>query len=183
MRIDIPAWALTNRELWTPVLVCRAMVHAERVMRAVPSRWLPAGDRAYWPETGDDYPDQDEPRMKPTRDEITHMEYVLVGFPDENGGRRPAWLNGALLGYPEQRIILARWVKWASRGKVDRDGVSQTEEEFARSLGLAHATFKRRKDFAASIIAASLNEAGLPVWHVASPPRRNNVAAASSASR
>jgi hypothetical protein len=181
--MDIPAWALSDRELWTPLLVMRAMVRAERVMRAVPMAIGPANDRAFWPDTADDEPSAEEEKFRPEKDDITRMEYVLVGFRDEDGGRHPAWLNGALLGYPEQRRILAKWVRWASRGKVDRDGVSQTEEEFARSLGLAHATLKRRKDFAAAIIATSLNEAALPVWHVEPPPRRNNVGAASSAGR
>jgi Zn ribbon nucleic-acid-binding protein len=183
--MDIPAWALDDRDLWTPQLVADALVHALRVERAMPSRIAPAPLRALSLETdgaGDEWPEEIE-RFVPTKDDITHCECVRVGFRDEQGRKHPAWLNGVVLGYPDQRRILSRWATWASHGKRARDGVSQTEDEFARDLGISLATLKRKREFAGAIVARSLNDAGLRVWRIDAPPRRKNRSAASGASR
>ena len=185
MKFDIPAWALDDRDLWTPTLVADALVHALRVERAIPARVGPQPLRARSLETDgsvDEWPEEVE-RFMPSKDDITHCEYVRVGFPDEFGRKHPAWLNGVVLGYPEQRHILSRWATWASHGKRARDGVYQTEEEFARSLGISLATMKRKKEFAGGIVAASLNDAGLRPWRIAEIPRRKNKSASSGASR
>jgi hypothetical protein len=174
--MKLPDYAFEDRELWGAALVRNAMVLALRVMRAVPDRIGPRKLVALSLETDgetDEWPEEVE-RFKPNRDDITHMEYVLVGYPDKNGSPRPAWLNGAILGYPEHRRILSRWSVWASFGKRGRDGVSQTEDEFARDLRVSADTMQRHRDFAANVIAQGLNEAGLDVWHVEKPKRTNN---------
>jgi hypothetical protein len=104
--MDIPAWALDDRDLWTPQLVADALVHALRVERAMPSRIAPAPLRALSLETdgaGDEWPEEIE-RFVPTKDDITHCECVRVGFRDEQGRKHPAWLNGVVLR-PRSRNI------------------------------------------------------------------------------
>lgn len=170
-----------EREYWNAALVRNAMVMALRVMRAVPDRIGPRKLVALSLETDgetDEWPEEVE-RLKPNRDDITRMEYVLVGYPDKNGSPRPAWLNGSILGYPEQRRMLSKWAMWASFGKRAFDGVSQTEDEFARALRVSADTMQRHRDFAAGLIAQGLNESGLPVWHVKLPKRVNRQAASS----
>ena len=170
--MKIPAYARSDRQLWTPRLVRNAMPEALRIFRAIPSRIGPTDLSAMSLDVTDGYFEEDD-RPRPTRIEITRAEYVLVGFPDEDGRMRPAWLNGAIQGYPDQQRTLSRWAVWASYGKRDREGVPQTEEEFARDLRMSLSTMKRYVDFGAMTIAQGLNEAGLQVWET-DPPKRKN---------
>lgn len=163
-----------ERQLWIPMLVRNAVVLALRVDRALPARIGPAGDRAFWPDSSGDEAVEDD-RFRPTRDDITHAEYVLLGYKTSSGAPRPAWLNGSILGYPEQRETFRRWATWASFGKVDQSGNSQTDEDFARHLRISEATLWRRNDIACRIIAQGLNEAELPVWYVEKPKRKKNM--------
>ncbi len=168
--MKIPAYALSDRELWTPVLVRNAIPEALRVIRAVPSsgyRHTILVDESELP------PILDEDRPRPSRQDITRAEWVLVGYTDERGGEHPAWLNGAVLGYPDQRKALFKWSVWASYGKRDLEGEPETEEAFAKRIGSSYSTFRRHLDFAAGVVAHGLNEAGLKVWHVERPRRKN----------
>lgn len=178
MTIDLPAYALGDQELWTPSLILNAHSFAERVFRAVPGRVGPRGDRAFWPEYAPD-PDEltlldDEEPLRPSRLDITRAEWVLIGFQSKDGARHPAWRNGALLGYPEQRRIFLRWSRWASYGKRTPDGVSETEEEFAERMRVSHAHLRRQRDFSAAVIARTLNEVELRVWYAEKPKRKNS---------
>jgi hypothetical protein len=182
--IDIPRWALGTQELWTPDRVLHAHAFAERVFRAMPGSIGPRSDRAYWPEYEPDpeerTPPEEEDRFRPSRQDITRAEWVLVGFEGGDGSRHPAWRNGALVGYQQQRRVFLRWSRWASFGKRTFDGVTETEEEFARRLGIAERTMRRQRDFAASVVARTLNDAELAVWFTEKPKRKNNRQASGS---
>lgn len=172
-------------EQWTHRLVSAAYARALMVMRAIPSRIGPAGDRAFWPETygEEDCISDDEPKFRPKRDDITKAEIALIGFTDQDGRKHPGWLNGALVAYPELRRTFSRWAVWASLGKRGFDGVSETEEEFARRLGMSESHLRRQREKAAGIIAMNLNASGLRPWHVEKPPRKNRARAQSATAR
>lgn len=156
-------------------MVASAYVRALIVLRAIPTRIGPRGDRAFWPETADEdgYGNDDEPRLRPRRDEITQAEIALIGFEDKEHRKHPGWLNGALVAYPDQRRTFSRWAVWASHGKRDKDGVTMTEEDFAGRLHMSESSLRRQREFAAETIAKTLNAAGLPAWHVEKPARKN----------
>lgn len=164
-----------EEEQWTHRLVSAAYARALFVMRAIPTRIGPAGDRAFWPETygEEDCITDDEPRFRPKLRDITQAEIALIGFEDKNGRKHPGWLNGALVAYPELRTTFSRWAIWASLGKRGFDGLSETEDDFANRQGMSESSLRRQREKAAGIIAMNLNEAGLKVWHVEKPPRKN----------
>lgn len=181
--MHIPAYALTDAETWTPSLVLPALVHALRTFRAMPIQIGPAQPRSFLGDSaGDEWP-ENRVRFVPRQIDVERAHKVLVGFVDDRGRKHPAWLNGGLVGYPDQRMVISRWAKWASHGKVTFDGISQTEEEFAdQVLRMSKSTMIRRRDFAAQIIARGLNEAELGIWYVEErTPRKNRMVAASAA--
>lgn len=182
--IEIPEWAKTDQELWTPSLVLNAHAFAERVFRALPGHVGPKGPSTAWPimapDPEDDVELEEEEYLRPSRLDITRAEWVITGFRGRDGREHPGWRNGALLGYPKQRRLFLRWSRWASFGKRSVDGRPETEEDFAERLRMSYATMRRQKEFSASIVARTLNDALLPVWHHEKPPRRNNRHAAGS---
>lgn len=160
---------------WTWRLVAAATARAIYVMRAVPTRIGPAGYRAHWPEIADEEggSSDEEPKFRPTRDDITKAEAVLLGYEDEDGHKHPGWLQGSLLAYEDLRTTFARWAEWAARGKRRYDGLPETEEEFARRIGMSESSLRRARERAGAIIAANLNAAGLKPWYVEKPKRKN----------
>lgn len=175
MNIQIPAYAMGSHELWTPRLVKDALVDALIVERSLPARRGPGDLAAWWPDYALDYPraEQNKVRRRPSAEDITHSDRFLFGVGNSKG-----WLNGPVMIYEEQRAALMRWALWVSLGCQwkARDGVVEieTEEQFCKRIGADLSTFKRRKDFAAGVIARQANEEGVLVWHVAKPPRRRN---------
>lgn len=174
-----------EEDQWTHRLVSAAYARALRVMRAIPTRIGPAGDKAYWPEHASEENEgsEEEERLKPNRDDITKAEIALIGFTDQDGHKHPGWLNGALIAYPELRRTFSKWAVWASFGKRAFDGVSETEQEFARRIGMSESSLRRQREKAAGIIAINLNASGLKPWHVEKPPRKNRSRAQSATAR
>jgi hypothetical protein len=174
--------AFKERQQWTRMLVRNAIVYAYRVDRYRGGQSIgPRGDAAFWMDMAEE-PDVDPDRFEPTRRDITWSEYVLVGFRAKDGSQRSAWLNGPIMGYTRQRSSLERYAVWAARGKVDRDGCSQTDEDFANDiLHVSHVAMWNRLNFACEMIAGWLNEAELAPWIVEKPKRRENRMVAASA--
>mgnify|MGYP000852562021 CR=1 FL=1 len=160
---------LTDR--WVPSLVRSALAEAMRVDDLLRDR---VGHRPVRSAMGE--PSPDEARRNLSRLDITRWQYVMVEYPDDHGTMRSAWLNGgAIMGYPEHRDLLARWAQWTARGRIDHDGVGQTEEDFAKTFRMSHSTFRRWIEFASETIADTLNDAGLKAWCVERPPRKNRI--------
>lgn len=162
-------------EQWTWKLVAAATARAIYVMRAIPTRVGPAGYRAHWPEIADEdgASSDDEPTFRPNRDDVNKAEIVLLGYMDDDGLKHPGWLQGSLLAYEDLRTTFARWAEWAAKGKRRFDGLPETEEEFARRIGMSESSLRRARERAGAIIAMNLNAAGLPVWYVERPKRKN----------
>lgn len=167
--------AFKERQLWTAMLVRNALVYAYKVDRFRPGQQIgPRGDAAFWLDVAEE-PEVDPDRFEPTRRDITWSEYVLVGFRGKDGVSRSAWLNGPVMGYARQRSTLASYAIWAAKGKVDKDGISQTDKDFAGDvLHISEVMMWKRLNFACGIIADWLNEAELPPWLVEKPKRREN---------
>ncbi|MAN77794.1 MAG: hypothetical protein CML24_11525 [Rhizobiales bacterium] len=163
---EIPEYAKTNRELWTPNLVQRAVVFGHIVLSRSQPYVGPAGDRAYWPETFDK---EDSPRGGKGRrvfnlQDMTHSEMVTLGFTDRHGGKHPAWMNfPELAEAPTALRTFDQWVRWYVRGRRTA-GEYQTEEMFAGTLKMSLATLKRHKACCGRIIGERLNRASVLPW-------------------
>lgn len=180
MSMELDA-AFKERQQWTRMLVRNALVYAYKVDRYRPGQQIgPRGDAAFWLDTAEE-PEADPDRFEPTRRDITWSEYVLIGFRAKDGSPRSAWLNGPVMGYARQRASLERYAVWAARGKIDRDGIPQTDEHFANNaLHISEPMMWKRLNFACEMVSAWLNEAELAPWLVEKPKRRENRAAAAS---
>jgi hypothetical protein len=166
MKMDIPAYALDDRELWTVKLVKDALVDAYRMLQHSGGRVGPRGAKAYWPAYALDLADFNEQsiagtlkqqRPKPsysTRMNPTRMEMVLCGWKDDHGVQHPAWLVG--IPDADLREKLEAWVFAELRGTATTD--------LCIYRGWALATFKRHRDKAAGLVAQTLNLHEQNVW-------------------
>jgi hypothetical protein len=174
VKLNIPAYAISDKELWSPELVRNALVQAFKVERALPgggmgqSLTLGLEISDAWRYADDEK--QNRARFRPNAAEISQMETLLIGR-----GKRSALVNGAVLGYREQRAVLLKWALWVSYGGCSPDGVPETDEEFARRMKVAENTMKRMRDHAAGIMAHQANVDGIVVWHAGRPERRRKV--------
>jgi hypothetical protein len=167
--MDIPAYALTDQELWTAKLVKEALVEAYEVLSDTTGRVGPRSVKAYWPDyqiDGADFTIQSiagtntvgrmRVRRQRTMREIGRMEIVLLGSKGPQGQDIPAWLNGTVAQYERPRKCLMAWVMCKHHGV--------TEKGLCERAGWPLATFKRHKDYAAGVIAHNLNQAGVEPW-------------------
>ena len=164
--MDIPSYALDDRELWTVKLVKDALVDAYRMLRHTGGRVGPSGMKAAWPTYALDRADFNEQsiagtlkqqRPKPsysTRMNATRMEMVLCGWKDADGRQHPAWLVG--IPDVDLREKLEAWVF------AELLGTASTDLCIYRGWSLA--TFKRHRDRAAGIVAQSLNAGAVLTW-------------------
>lgn len=163
----IPAYALEDRELWTPKLVKDALVEAYEVYRDTIGRVGPRGNKAFWPDYYREWGDliaqaaiggNDVVRRRRRRSslEIERADMALIGWVDRDGVQHAPWLNGSLVAYERPRRCLVAWVMCRHHGV--------TEKALCERNGWALATFKRHKDYAAGKIAHNLNSIGVEVW-------------------
>lgn len=167
--IDVPEYAKSDRDLWTPPHVKKALVDAYRMLRRVGGRVGPADLKAFWPEYRLDQGDFVEQAISgtlkqnrapavsyETRMTVTRMEQCLLGWKDEDGRTHAAWMAGPLLDLPREREKLLAWVQAELRGEHFKDLCIRKH--------WALATAKRHRDTAAGLIAHRLNLIGVEVW-------------------
>lgn len=165
--LEIPAYALTDQELWTAKLVKDALVEAFEVYRYSVGRVGPRGGKAAWPEHYREWGDliaQAEiggtdlvrRRRRPSSLDVQRADMVLIGWTDSAGVRHAPWLNGWLVAHERPRKALVAWVMCKHHGV--------TEKALCERARWPLATFKRHRDFAAGRIAHNLNLLGVQVW-------------------
>jgi hypothetical protein len=183
VKFDIPDYAKGDKELWTPQLMRDALVHAFRVLKALPGSGY-SNAAPVLIEFNDDWgyadEEQNETRLQPKAIDISRMELLLIGK-----GSHQGLLNGDVLEYRGRRRILVRWANWVASGCRDPDGEHETEEWFSFRIRCpSEATMKRYRDYAAGVMAQQANREGVAVWHAEKPVRRRkkrmNLHAASS---
>lgn len=157
MKIDVPEYALSGRELWRPQRVREALVDAFRLLRATGGRVGPKGMQGYWPQFASDYaPKSTKTSPYSTRMTVTRMEMVLCGWKDEDGVSHDAWLQGELLAEPDLKNALEAWIFAELRGEPIQDLCDRKK--------LSRATFYRWRDKASSMIAVRLNVEKIEAW-------------------
>lgn len=165
--LEVPAYAVEDRELWTPKLVKDALVEAYEVYRDTIGRVGPRGNKAFWSEYYREWGDliaqaeiggNDVVRRHRRRSslDIERADMVLLGWTDRDGRQHAPWLNGALLVHERPRKCLVAWLMCKHHGV--------TEDALCKRNKWPLATFRRHKDFAAGRIAHNLNQVGVEVW-------------------
>lgn len=144
-------------EQWTPKGIIEAVTYAYKVLDATESK---PGHRsrhlkAAWPEYDLDFKRPMKGRVRPDSFEIERMEIILLGS-QSDGVRRPGWLNGRLMNFPEIRAVLIA----ACYGAAFRYSARQVAEH----IGLPEATFRWQRNRAAQILADELNTSRLLKW-------------------
>ena len=148
-------WLANKAYTWTAADVKWELLHAFRVLFDMPGGG--GGSSGFWPTM---YPDPEDLEDIAARErfemrrvkahhsprDIKRMEAILLG--DDRG---PAWLPRFLKDYPAARRCLAKWAIWRASDRIVKDE--------CRLRGLAYSTFRKKRDQAAEIIAAALNEA------------------------
>ena len=153
---------------WTPQLVRQHLTQAYRVLWASTGQIGHKRIKAAWPDylySTADLAEQLQSEvqankrgettlskrrrsiLKPSSHDIANMEAILI-----NPG---AWLAGVVRAYPEHCDALIASSKANARGESDRS--------LCRRMGWDRMDFRRKRDFAAKIIAADLNNRGFVI--------------------
>lgn len=173
LRWDIPEYAKSGRELWTPKLVLPALVDAHRLLGRIVGRVGPRSDKAFWVEYQIEPADfvtqsiektykRNEQKLSlgTTQRQVTRVGMVF-GF---NSPATPAdnWL--ALMNDDERRVVKL----WIGAVLTRRPIASLCQRH-----KFTYTTFLSRLERAAAGTARRLNEAGIQPWESPKLPRQN----------
>lgn len=172
--MQIPRYALEDRELWTEKRVREALVQAFITVERSVGRVGPRAPRSGWTHFALDPADIWEQRRtgsneigRKARPQITakaiqRAELVLEGGRLPGGVRLEPWLSGMLAVYPKLRTQLEVWVLH-ELGK-EFGWTRRSIKELCEACGWARSSFDRNISTAASVVAHRLNLAGLDIW-------------------